>query len=98
VKSRADWRAMVVVYVVTLMKASLLHRFCIDCRSARVSPRETLRSGFPDRTMVALWCLFSLGSIVHGVALEEETNGGEVKSCLPGWGYTKSCLFGRYYA
>jgi hypothetical protein len=48
--------------------------------------------------MMALWCSFSLGSIVCGVALEAETNGGEVKSCLPDWCYAQSCLFGRCYA
>jgi hypothetical protein len=48
-----------------------------------VLPRETLRYGFPDQTMMALWCHFSLGSIVCGVVLDTKTYGGEVKSCLP---------------
>jgi hypothetical protein len=38
--------------------------------------------------MMTLWCHFSLGSIVCGVALDVETEGGEVNSCL----------FGRCYA
>jgi hypothetical protein len=48
--------------------------------------------------MMALWCRFSLGSIICGVALEAETNGGEVKSCQPELCYTKSCMFDRCYA
>jgi hypothetical protein len=35
---------------------------------------------------------------VCGVALDGETDGGEVKSCLPDWCYAQSCLFGRCYA
>jgi hypothetical protein len=38
------------------------------CRLTRTAPRETLGSGLPDRTMVTLWCRFSLGSIVCGAA------------------------------
>src|SRR4051812_6421236 len=52
--------------VVTLMKASS----CNYCRPTRAAPGGTLGSGFPDPMMVALRCLFSLGSIVCGVALE----------------------------
>jgi hypothetical protein len=48
--------------------------------------------------MMALWCCFSLRSIICGVALEAETNGGEVKSCQPELCYAQSCLFGRCYA
>jgi hypothetical protein len=46
--------------------------------------------------MTTLWCRFSLGSIVCGVALDAD--GGEVKSCLPDWCHAQSCLFGRCYA
>jgi hypothetical protein len=48
--------------------------------------------------MMALWYRFSIGSIICGVALEAETNGGEVKSCLSDRCYAQSCLFGRCYA
>jgi hypothetical protein len=35
--------------------------------------------------MTTLWCHFSLGSNVCGVVLDAETDGGDVKSCLPDW-------------
>ena len=54
------------VLAVTLMKASS----CNYCRPTRAAPGETLGSGVPDRTMAALRCRFSLGSIVCGAALE----------------------------
>ena len=54
------------VLAVTLMEASS----CNYCRPTRAAPGETLGSGVPDRTMAALRCRFSLGSIVCGAALE----------------------------
>ena len=43
---------------------------CNYCRPTRAAPGETLGSGVPDRTMAALRCHFSLGSIICGAALE----------------------------
>ena len=57
---------MVAVCAVILMKASS----CNYCRPTRAAPGETLGSGLLDRTMAALRCHFSLGSIVCGAALE----------------------------
>ena len=57
---------MAAFHVVTLMKASS----CDFRRPTRIAPGETLGSGVPDRTMAALRCRFSLGSIVCGAALE----------------------------
>src|SRR4051812_2934300 len=54
------------VLAVTLMKASS----CNYCRPTRAAPGETLGSGVPDRTMAAVRCRFSLGSIVCGAALD----------------------------
>ena len=59
-------QAMAAFYVVTLMEALS----CNYCRPTRAVLGETLGSGVPDRTMAALRCRFSLGSIVCGAELE----------------------------
>ena len=96
---------MAAFHVVTLMKASS----CDYRRPTRIAPGETLGSGVPDRTMAALRCRFSLGSIVlwssAGSQRQEverlrlaRSFGGDVKSCLTDRCYALSCLVGRCYA
>lgn len=64
VENQADMAAFCIV---TLMKASS----CNYCRPTCSALRKTLGSGLPDRMMVALWCRFSIGSVVCGAALED---------------------------
>ena len=96
---------MVAFYAVTLMEAFS----CNYCRPTRAALGETLGSGVPDRTMAALRCRFSLGSIVlrssAGSQRQEverlrlaQSFGGDVKSCLTDRCYAWSCLVGRCYA
>ena len=96
---------MAVFYAVTLMKASS----CNYCQPTRAALGETLGSGVPDRTMAALRCRFSLGSVVlwssAGSQRQEverlrlaRSFGGDVKSCLTDRCYALSCLVGRCYA
>ena len=96
---------MAAFHVVTLMKASS----CYYRRPTRIAPGETQGSGVPDRTIAALRCRFSLGSIVlwssAGSQRQEverlrlaRSFGGDVKSCLTDRCYAWSCLVGRCYA
>ena len=96
---------MAAFHVVTLMKASSSDYR----RPTRIAPGKTLGSGVPDRTMAALRCRFSLGSIVlwssAGSRRQEVERlrlawsfGGDVKSCLTDRCYALSCLVGRCYA
>ena len=96
---------MTTFHVVTLMKASS----CDYRRPTRIAPREILGSGVPDRTMAALRCRFSLGSIIlwssAGSQRQEverlrlaRSFGGDVNSCLTDRCYAWSCLVGRCYA
>ena len=96
---------MAAFHVVTLMKASS----CDYRRPTRIAPGDTLGSGVPDRTMAALRCRFSLGSIVLWSSAGsqrqeverlrlERSFGGDVKSCLTDRCYALSCLVSRCYA
>ncbi|XBI92467.1 hypothetical protein VPH35_029517 [Triticum aestivum] len=96
---------MAAFHVVTLMKASS----CDYRRPTRIAPGETLGSGVPDRTMAAVRCRFSLGSIVlwssAGSQRQEvewlrlaQSFDGDVKSCLIDRCYAWSCLVSRCYA
>ena len=91
--------------MVTFMEASS----CNYCRPTRATLGKNLGSGVPDRTMAALRCRFSLGSIVlwssAGSQRQEverlhlaRSFGGDVKSCLTDRCYALSCLVGRCYA
>jgi hypothetical protein len=84
-ENRDAWRATAAVYDITLMKSSFVQQLPnTSCYSG-----ETLRSSFPDQAMTPLWCRFSLGSIVCGVALDVETEGGDVQSFSSDWCYAQ---------